>query len=93
MGESMYLFINSVMDNQMTKVSIGTAKSQLSELNNKARQGEVIEIEEHGKPMATLVAAVQARQPIDMAWLQSVSSSVPSTSADHIRQMRDADRY
>jgi prevent-host-death family protein len=77
----------------MTKVSIATAKAHLSELIVKAEQGEVIEIERHGKPVARLVPAEQAREPIDFEWLQAVTDAMPRTGSSTVRKMRDEDRY
>ncbi|WP_137130269.1 type II toxin-antitoxin system Phd/YefM family antitoxin [Rhizobium sp. FY34] len=77
----------------MTTVSIAAAKACLDELISKAEQGEIIDIERHGKPVARLSAADQTRAPIDGAWLQSVIDSMPRTQDDSVRKMRDEDRY
>lgn len=77
----------------MSTVSIATAKSHLSELISKAEQGEIIEIERHGRPVARLVPVQRPREPIDFDWLQSVADSIPQTEPDSVRKMRDEDRY
>jgi prevent-host-death family protein len=77
----------------MTTVNIATAKAHLSELIGKAEQGQTIEIERHGKPVARLVPATRPPEPIDFFWLQSVIDLMPRTAADGTRQLRDEDRY
>lgn len=77
----------------MTTVNIATAKAHLSELVSKAEQGETIEIERHGKPVARLMPAQQRREPIDFAWLDGVISQMQRTEADSIRHLRDEARY
>ncbi len=77
----------------MTTVNIAAAKAHLSELVSKAEQGETIEIERHGKPVARLMPAEQPREPIDFAWLDSVINQMQKTEADGTRRLRDEDRY
>jgi prevent-host-death family protein len=77
----------------MTTVNIVNAKAHLSELVGKAENGEIIEIERHGKPVARLVAAETPRQPIDFTWLEDVARSMPTTEPDGVRRLRDEDRY
>lgn len=76
----------------MTKVSVAEAKARLSALVNRAEAGETVEILRHGKPAARLVP-VNALEPIDFEWLDSVTSSFPRTEADGIMRLRDEDRY
>lgn len=47
-------------DEDMESVGIFHAKTHLSELVERARKGEVIEITRHGKPVARLTAAEPA---------------------------------
>lgn len=77
----------------MTTVNIATAKAHLSELVAKAEQGETIEIERHGKPVARLVPAEEPRDPIDFDWLESVLGQLPATKPDGTRRLREEDRY
>ena len=77
----------------MTTVSIATAKERLSDLIAKAEQGETIEIERHGKAVARLVPADQAREAIDFVWLDSVIRQMPQTADSGIRRLHDEDRY
>ncbi|THV15736.1 type II toxin-antitoxin system Phd/YefM family antitoxin [Rhizobium rhizophilum] len=77
----------------MTRVNIATAKAHLSELVVKAEQGETIEIERHGRPVARLVPAEQSREPIDFDWLDGLIQTMPPTDADGTRRLRDEDRY
>lgn len=77
----------------MTTVNIATAKAHLSELVVKAEKGETIAIERHGKPVARLVPAEQAREAIDFQWLDDVIGQMPLTEEDGTRRLRDEDRY
>ncbi len=77
----------------MTTVNIATAKAHLSELVAKAEQGETIEIERHGKPVARLVPAEEPRDPIDFDWLDSVLRQLPATEPDGTRRLREEVRY
>ncbi|EKF59964.1 hypothetical protein QWE_07696 [Agrobacterium albertimagni AOL15] len=77
----------------MTTVSIATAKERLSDLIAKAEQGETIEIERNGKPVARILPADQAREAIDFVWLESVIREMPQTDDSGIRRLRDEDRY
>ncbi|QEE44387.1 type II toxin-antitoxin system prevent-host-death family antitoxin [Rhizobium sp. WL3] len=77
----------------MTRVNIATAKAHLSELVVKAEQGETIEIERHGKPVARLVPVEQSLEPIDFEWLDDVIRQMPQTEEDGTRRLRDEDRY
>lgn len=77
----------------MTKVNIAKAKAHLSELVVKAEQGETIEIERHGKPVARLVPVEHFLEPIDFEWLDDVIRQMTPTEEDGIRRLRDEDRY
>lgn len=77
----------------MTTVNIATAKAHLSELVAKAEQGDTIEIERHGKPVARLVPAEERRDPIDFDWLENVLDQLRSTEPDGTRRLREDDRY
>jgi prevent-host-death family protein len=77
----------------MKTVNIVTAKAHLSELVGQAENGEIIEIERHGKPVARLVAAEAPREAIDFTLLEDVARSMPTTESDGVRRLRDEDRY
>lgn len=76
----------------MTKVSVAEAKASLSALVNRAEAGETVEILRHGKPAARLVP-INALEPIDFDWLDTVTSTFPRTEADGVTRLRDEDRY
>ena len=77
----------------MTTVNIVSAKAHLSELVGKAENGEIIDIERHGRPVARLVAAETSREPIVFSWLEDVTRSMPTTEPDSVRRLRDEDCY
>ena len=81
-----------VTETNMTKVSVAEAKANLSALVNRAEAGETVEILRHGKPAARLVP-VNALEPIDFEWLDSVTSTFPRTEADGVARLREEDRY
>ena len=74
------------------KVSLADAKANLSALVNRAEAGETVEIMRHGKPAARLVP-VNALQPIDFDWLDSIIQTIPRTQADGVMLLRDEERY
>jgi len=73
------------------KVSLADAKANLSALVNRAEAGETVEIMRHGKPAARLVP-VNALQPIDFDWLDSIIQTIPRTQADGVMLLRDEER-
>lgn len=77
----------------MPTVNVATAKAHLSELISKAEQGEIIEIERHGKPVARLGPSEQPRDPIDFNWLDTVIHQLPTTEPDGARRLREEERY
>ncbi len=80
----------------MTTVSVADAKARLSELLDRASQGEEVVITRHGKPVARLVPTERPRKPIDIEALRAFTASMPRQSecaGDFIRRMRDEDRY
>lgn len=77
-------------------VSVAEAKARLSELVTAAQGGDDVVITKRGKPVAQLVGMRPPRRPINLQWLRSRTSTMPSSttnSADAVRQIRDAERY
>ena len=81
-----------VLEDRVMKVSLADAKANLSALVNRAEAGETVEIMRHGKPAARLVP-VNALQPIDFDWLDSIIRTIPRTQADGVMLLRDEERY
>jgi antitoxin (DNA-binding transcriptional repressor) of toxin-antitoxin stability system len=50
-----------------TVVSLAEAKAHLSELTDKAAQGETVIITKRGKPVAQMSTPNKPRRPIDLA--------------------------
>jgi len=75
------------------RVSLAEAKIHLSELISAVEAGETVEITKRSKLVATVSPPTR---PIDLAWLQSVTDSMPYgdvDAGDAVRRMRDAARY
>lgn len=80
----------------MDRVSLAEAKAHLSKLVDRVEAGETIAISRRGKPVARLAPAARARQPIDLAMLESLTGTMPVQSegaGSFVRSMRDGDRY
>jgi prevent-host-death family protein len=80
----------------MSDVSLADAKAQLSELVERAAQGETVRITRRGKPVANLVAIRRAAKPIDHTALTALTASMRKQvepSESWIRSMRDDARY
>ena len=80
----------------MGNVSLADAKAHLSELVDRAIEGETVCITRRGKPVARLVAADTPRQPVDVTELQRVTGAMPlqhESAGDMVRRMRDEERY
>jgi prevent-host-death family protein len=77
-------------------INLADAKAHLSELIDRVEAGDTIDITRRGKPVARLTSVAMPRKPIDVAALQSLTTSIsPQTqgAADLVRSMRDGDRY
>jgi prevent-host-death family protein len=77
-------------------VSVAEAKAHLSELLAAVESGEIVRITRRGKPVAVLTAVQEPKKPIDLAWLERVTTSMDYqdvSSTELIRQMRDGARY
>ena len=80
----------------MESVSLADAKARLSELVERAANGEPVQITRRGKPVAQIVAVQAPRKPIDFAALRELTDSMPlqaESAGDFIRRMRDDERY
>jgi prevent-host-death family protein len=80
----------------MGTYSVAQAKNNLSKLIDEAQAGEPVTITRHGKPAAHITPAQAApRRPMTQAdwdWLaerRASRPSMPGSSAELIRQMRD----
>jgi prevent-host-death family protein len=80
----------------MSDVTLADAKAKLSELVERAAQGETVTITRRGKPVACLVGIHRKPKPIDFSALRSLRDSMPAQSesaATWLRAMRDDARY
>lgn len=80
----------------MATINLADAKAHLSELVDRVEAGEWIVITRRGKPVARLAPVISPRKRIDVALLQSLTSTMPpqtQSAADLVRSMRDGDRY
>jgi len=80
----------------MSKISLADAKAHLSELVDRVKGGDTIDITRRGKPVARLIAVTRPRKRIDRTLLQALTAAMPrqtQEAADLVRSMRDADRY
>jgi prevent-host-death family protein len=76
--------------------TLADAKAHLSELVERATQGETVRITRRGKPVARIVAIERAPKPIDFVTLVALAESMPKQvepTGSWIRSMRDASRY
>ncbi len=83
----------------MTEISLAEAEGKLSDLVERARRGETIEITEGGLAIARLVPAaapLAPREPIDIDSLRAFTDSLtpdPEPIETFIRKFRDDARY
>jgi antitoxin (DNA-binding transcriptional repressor) of toxin-antitoxin stability system len=80
----------------MPTVNLADAKARLSELADRAANGESIVITRRGRPVLELRKPVDARRRVDLAAMQRLTSSMPqqqTPASRFIRQLRDEARY
>ena len=80
----------------MPSVTLADAKAHLSELVERAAQGERVRITRRGKPVAQLTTIEQAHKPVDLTALQALTASMPVQAVpagEWLRQMRDEERF
>jgi prevent-host-death family protein len=61
----------------MSDVTLADAKARLSELVERATQGETVRITRRGKPVARIVPVNRVSKPIDLAPLIALTESMP----------------
>lgn len=80
----------------MKTVNLAFAKAHLSELIEEVASGETIQILRRGKPVARIVGDERKLEPVDLAWLESVTADMPyqeESAGDFMRRIRNEDRY
>lgn len=80
----------------MESVNLANAKARLSELVERAANGEPVQIIRRGKPVAQIVAVQAPRKRIDAAALRALTDSMTEQTEPasvFIRKMRDDERY
>lgn len=80
----------------MDIINLADAKAHLSELVDRVEAGDTIDIARRGKPVARLAAVSEARKPIDLSLLRSLTGGMPvatQSAEELVRSMRDGDRY
>lgn len=80
----------------MHAITLADAKAHLSELVDRVKAGDSIEITRRGKPVAQLTAVARPRKRVNAALLRSLTATMPvqtEGAADLVRAMRDGDRY
>jgi prevent-host-death family protein len=79
----------------MDAVNLSDAKARLSELIDRASEGEEVTITRRGRPVARLVPVETPRQAIDLEALRRLRASMPMSDVsgvEIVREMRDS-RY
>lgn len=77
-------------------VSVAEAKAHLSDLLRRVEAGERVHITKRGKRIATVAPAARSKQPVDIAWLRSVTDAMPYQdvhAGELLRTERDSARY
>jgi prevent-host-death family protein len=79
----------------MAAVNLSDAKTQLSDLVDRAQRGEEVTILRRGKPAVRLVPVETPRRPLDVEALRRLTATMPYSDlsgVDILREMRDS-RY
>lgn len=77
-------------------ISLADAKAHLSELAERAAQGETIVITKRGKPVVQVTRAEAARKPILLARLRELTANMPyqtQSAAEFMPELREDARY
>ena len=80
----------------MNDVTLADAKAHLSELVERAVQGETVQLTRRGKPVARITGINRNRQPIDLGALQALTNAMPLQTEpvrSWLRSVRDGSRY
>ncbi len=78
----------------MHAMSLAHAKAHLSELLNTVESGQEVVITRHGRPVARVLPAIAVKQALPLARLAKLRQQIPSrkgSSADALRELRDAE--
>ena len=77
-------------------ITLAKAKAHLSELTERAAQGESVVITKHGRPVVRFAAIEPERKPVELAELQALTDTMPmaqESAGAFIRRAREAERY
>ncbi len=80
----------------MGDVTLADAEAHLSELVDRAMQGEKIRITRHGEPVAVIAGVDREPKPIDLAALRALTDAMPfqpEPAGIWLRSWRDGARY
>ena len=80
----------------MCDVTLADAKAHLSELVERAAQGETIRITRRGKPVARIAGLDREPKPIDLTALRALTGDMPfqmEPARSWLRSVRDGSRY
>lgn len=80
----------------MDGINLADAKARLSELVDRARSGETVEILRRGKAAARLAPPTEPRKRVDAKALEQLTERLPrqkQSAARMVRAMRDDDRF
>lgn len=77
-------------------ISLAEAKAHLSELTDRAEQGDEIIITKRGKPVAILAPVRTPRKPLDLDAARDLVQQLPRQpvpASELVRRLRDEERY
>lgn len=77
----------------MNAVNLSDAKARLSELVDRAENGEDVTLLRRGRPVAKIVAIDKPRKPLDVEALRAMTSKMPMSDVSGVeilREMRDS---
>ena len=77
-------------------MTLADAKAHLSELVERAVQGETVQLTRRGKPVARITGINRVRRPVDLAALQALTNAMPlqtESVRSWLRSVRDGSRY
>ena len=80
----------------MDSFNLADAKSHLSELVERAANGEAVRITRRGKPVAQLGPVAAPRKRVDPAQLRTITATMPlqaESARSFVRRMRDDERF
>ncbi|CAN2534583.1 hypothetical+protein [Methylocapsa aurea] len=80
----------------MSAVTVAEAKAHLSEIVERAAQGETVRVTRRGKAVAKIAPLDEPKKRVDVARLRALTDAMPpaaESAGDFTRRMRDEDRY